>query len=61
MRLWGKIHGSQADYFIVEAVQEGGGGDEGEEDVAREVAEPRGTGANQYVYWVTNSPLQQWT
>ena len=48
MRLWGKIHGSQADYFIVEAVQEGGGeGEEGgEDDGGKEAAEPRGTGAN---------------
>ena len=48
MKLWGKIYGSQHDYYIVEAVQEGGEGEEAEGDgeVAVEAAEPRGTGAN---------------
>ena len=63
MRLWGKILGSNADYFIVEAVQEGGEGEgEGEGDgEAVEAAEPRGSGVNQFVYWVTNSPLKSWS
>jgi len=58
VRFWGKIKGTKADYFVVEATQEGGGA-EGEE--GGEAAEPRGTGANQFVYWVTNSPVGEWS
>lgn len=62
MRLWGKICGTKADYFIVEATLEGGeaANEDGNEGNSIEVAEPRGTGVNQYVYFVTNSPLKQW-
>jgi len=57
MRLWGKIRGNSNDYFIAEGtLDEGeeGGADAGEN-------ESRGTGVNKFVYWVTNSPLGQWT
>ncbi len=51
MTLWGKINGSKADYYVVQAVQEGGEGDgEGAdadyETGNSEAAEARGTGAN---------------
>lgn len=57
MRLWGKIRGNSADYFIAEgSLDEGeeGGADAGDN-------ESRGSGVNKFVYWVTNSPLGQWT
>lgn len=66
MRFWGKITGTKADYFVVEATLEGGGGggDGGEEggegEQETEAAEARGSGTNQFVYFVTNSPLKDW-
>lgn len=63
MRFWGKITGTKADYFIVEATVEGGDvgeGEGGEENEVQEATEPRGTGINQFAYFVTNSPLKQW-
>jgi hypothetical protein len=58
LRLWGKIRGTQKDYYIAEGVLEAGGDDDGEKPAN---FEPRGTGVNQYVYWATNSPLEDWT
>ena len=56
LRFWGKIKGSEKDYYIVEAVQAG------EEEVVDgdEKGEPRGTGLNQYVYYVANNPISEW-
>mmetsp|Transcript_7261 Transcript_7261/g.5533 ORF Transcript_7261/g.5533 Transcript_7261/m.5533 type:complete len:146 (-) Transcript_7261:513-950(-) len=45
------------DYFIAEGVFDGG--DEGEERPPE--FEARGTGANKFCYWATNSPLEDWT
>jgi len=60
MRLWGKITGTQKDYYIAEGVLEAAGeAAEGEEPV--EGMEARGTGVNKYVYWACNSPLGEWT
>lgn len=56
MRFWGKIIGSQKDYFIAEGVNEGA--EEGE--LAPDV-EPRGSGVNKFQYWVTNSIDGDWT
>lgn len=57
MRLWGKIHGTSKDYFIAEGYTEAGVTDEEKP----QGFEPRGSGLNKYVYWATNSPLEQWT
>ena len=59
LRFWGKIKGTEKDYFIAEGTQEAGEPVEGEEST--EVAEPRGQGVNKFVYWVCNSPLGEWT
>jgi hypothetical protein len=58
MRLWGKIVGTEKDYYIAEGVLEGG---EGAEDGAEpsEGMEPRGSGVNKYVYWACNGPLDK--
>jgi radial spoke head protein 4A len=56
MRLWGKINGTVKDYFIAESVLDVV---EGEETI--EGQEPRGSGINKFVYWVTNSPMGEWT
>ena len=59
MRLWGKIRGTEKDYYIaegkVEAVE--GGEGEGGAPVMDEDAEARGAGVNVFVYWVTNSAM----
>ena len=55
MRLWGKIRGTERDYFVAEGKLEAAeeGGDAG----LAEDAEARGTGVNVFVYWVTNSSM----
>ena len=57
MRLWGKIRGTEKDYYVaegkVEAADDGAGGD----PPLAEDAEARGTGVNVYVYWVTNNAM----
>ena len=57
LRFWGKIKGSEKDYFVVEAVQPS------DEEVVdgNEKGENRGTGVNQFAYCVANSPLEEWT
>jgi hypothetical protein len=55
-RLWGKIHGTQKDYYILEGfapLEEGAPVDE--------EAEARGAGVNEFVYWATNSACGPWT
>jgi len=59
--LWGKIKGTEADYFVAEGKLEAAGEEDGGEKVAEEASEPRGTGINTYVYWVCNNPLSGWT
>jgi len=49
VRLWGKILGSQKDYWVAEGLLDGTG--EATEDP---LFEPQGTGANLYSYWVTD-------
>lgn len=57
MRLWGKIVGTEMDYYVAEGVYDGNQG----EDEKPADFEARGSGVNKFVYWVCNSPLQQWT
>ena len=47
MRFFGKIHGTEKDYYIVEATVP----DEGEGE-ANEAIEAKGTGVNLYSYYV---------
>jgi len=58
LRFWGKITGTEQDYWIVEGqapVSEEEGGNRPED------FEARGTGVNQFSYWVANSPMGPWT
>lgn len=56
VRFWGKIHGTERDYYIVE-----GQGEAPEEEIERgEDFEKRGEGVNYYTYWVTYGNLQEW-
>jgi radial spoke head protein 4A len=57
IRLWGKILGSDKDYYIAEGSFEGGV-DESEKPGD---FEPRGTGVNKFAYWATSSTLTSWT
>ena len=49
LRLWGKILGSEKDYYVVEADGVEAAGEEDPE------AEPRGTGVNKFSYFVSNT------
>ena len=55
-RLWGKIHGTTKDYYIVEGFVPLDG-----EAPADEDAEARGVGINEFVYWASNSACGPWT
>lgn len=66
VRLWGKIRGTERDYYILEGTVEAkeGGEEEPAEGVPKiEGFEARGNedGLNKSVYWASNSPLQVWT
>ena len=57
IRFWGKIYGTQSDYYVAEgfvAAQD----EEGEKPTG---FEERGSGINQYTYWVTDNSLGKWT
>jgi len=64
MRFFGKIYGTQQDYYVVEAVTEGDDdGDDaadGDEGAAENAMEAKGTGINKYTYFVTHNPLGEW-
>ena len=55
MRLWGLIKGTQRNYYVVEGEK----ANEGEP--VPDIEERGKEGANQFVYWVCNSPLEAWT
>jgi len=60
LRFFGKIRGTDNDYYVAEG--EGAGGEEGGEgegEVAPDV-EPNGTGVNKFTYWVSHSSLGAW-
>jgi radial spoke head protein 4A len=55
IRFWGKILGSQKDYYVVEGV-----GEAPEEEERPSDFEKRGEGVNQFTYWVTDSVFNAW-
>lgn len=62
-RFWGKILGTGADYYLTE--MELPGVDKHHrsdplEELRADYVEPRGVGANQYVYFVASSPTGEW-
>lgn len=57
LRFWGKVLGTDADYYVAEAQREGGGGGDEEPDPD---AEPSGQGVNQYTYYVTTDLCGDW-
>lgn len=56
IRLWGKMLGTEADYYIAEAAKEGAG----DPDDENPDIEPSGVGANTYTYFVTNDLCNEW-
>ena len=58
LKFWGKINGTKKDYYVAEGTLEAGD-DDGEEKGPD--FEARGSGVNTYVYWVTDSSLNEWT
>lgn len=59
IRFWGKIYGTENDYYIAEGVQEEAEEAEGDEEKPKDFEE-RGTGVNQFVYWVSHDSLSEW-
>ena len=61
LRFFGKIRGTEHDYYIAEGELEGGGDEgEGEEEKPADF-EPNGTGVNRCTYWVSHSSFSKWT
>ena len=61
LRFFGKIYGTEKDYYVIEGVAEGGEEEpaEGEEEKPADF-EPKGTGVNRLTYWVTDNVLEKW-
>lgn len=57
LRFFGKITGTESDYFIAEGVVEEE--DAGEEDKEPDF-EPKGTGVNKFTYFVASDSLSEW-
>lgn len=53
LRFWGKIFGTQADYYVAE----GRVSDEFADAIPDKTYEPAGVGVNRMTYWVTNSGI----
>lgn len=66
MRLFGKIRGTKADYYVVEATADEPAADEDGENAEAEGEtkdpdmEEKGSGVNKYSYFVTTSPFAPW-
>ncbi|CAE8642950.1 unnamed protein product, partial [Polarella glacialis] len=59
LRLWGKVLGTDSDYYVAEARREGGGDEEGEEPDPD--MEPAGAeGANRFTYYVCTDLAGDW-
>ena len=60
IRFFGKIRGTEKDYYIAEAEAEAGD-EEGAEEVEKPADfEDRGTGVNKNTYWVAHSSMSEW-
>ena len=53
LRFFGKIRGTDNDYYIAEGKVDGGDGDDGGEEKAADF-EGAGTGVNSFTYWVSH-------
>ena len=55
MRFFGRIQGTEKDYYVVEATL--GDGDEGGDGDQAPDVEPKGTGVNTYTYFVAQDSM----
>jgi radial spoke head protein 4/6 len=61
LRFFGKIRGTEKDYYVAEGELEGGDeGGEGEGEEKPADFEAKGTGVNKYTYWVSHSSFTTW-
>jgi hypothetical protein len=58
LRLWGRVYGTLSDYYVAEGFVAGADDDEGEKPKG---FEERGSGVNEFVYWVATDSLSEWT
>lgn len=58
LRLWGKIKGTQKDYFVVEGTSSQGAA---EAEEGSQIENRGSEGINKFAYWVSNSPAGPWT
>lgn len=61
IRFFGKIFGTQKDYYIAEAEVEAGEEAAGEGAEGQPEQEEKGVGVNKYSYFVAHSSLSSWT
>jgi len=61
VRFFGKVLGTKRDYFVVEAKMSEYPDEDEEKGGEESRKEPFGTGANEFVYFASNSPLGPWT
>mmetsp|Transcript_40301 Transcript_40301/g.61500 ORF Transcript_40301/g.61500 Transcript_40301/m.61500 type:complete len:267 (-) Transcript_40301:439-1239(-) len=61
LRFFGKIRGTEQDYYIVEGEAEGGEEEGGAEEEKPADFEDKGTGVNKMTYWVSHSSFSKWT
>lgn len=57
--MWGKILGTERDYYVAEANAETAGVENEDEERPANM-EARGQGVNTFAYWVSNSATDQW-
>lgn len=57
LKLWGKIIGSERDYYIAEGLADGGE----EPGELSPDTEPKGVGVNKWNYWVSTNLTGDWT
>ena len=60
IRFFGKIRGTDNDYYVAEGEVEGGGEEGAEGDEKPADFEANGTGINKYTYWVSHSSFSEW-
>jgi len=61
LRLWGKVSGSQRDYYVAEGQADAPEVTGGEEAEPPADFEAHGSGINTNSYWVADSPMGPWT
>ena len=59
LKFFGKIRGTEQDYYIAEGEVEGE--DEGEEEEKPADFEAKGSGVNKLTYWVSHQSFEKWT